>query len=163
MCAVARRLSAAIVLAMSAVVVLRIALGFDVPRPGYLVRRFNKFILNPPALWLVAHRRMYYAVLQHVGRRSGRVYSTPLVAKRVHERVIIPMTYGAGTDWCRNVLVAGRCTLTSGGQTYNLTAPEILPARSAQPLVPPLLAWACRLAGIKSYLACRIAEPTSER
>jgi deazaflavin-dependent oxidoreductase (nitroreductase family) len=130
--------------------------GSCVLRPGNVMRRFNKFIVNPLALWLVAHRRMYYVVLRHVGRRSGRPYATPVVATFVHERAIIPMTFGPGTDWCRNVLAAGGCTLRSGGTTYRLTAPQILAASTAQPLVPPLLAWACRLAGIRTYLSCRV-------
>jgi deazaflavin-dependent oxidoreductase (nitroreductase family) len=159
MCIFVRGVSAAFAVTLAAVVLIRIVLGCDGLRVGNAVRRFNKFILNPFALWLVAHRRMYYAVLHHVGRRSGRVYATPVVARRVHEGVIIPMTYGAGADWCRNVLAAGGCTLTSSGKTYSLAAPRILTASSAEPLVPPLLAWACRLAGIKSYLSCRIADP----
>ena len=58
------------------------------------VRQFNKRVLNPFAIWLVEHRPMYYGVLHHTGRRSGKEYATPVVAKITTGGVIIPLPYG---------------------------------------------------------------------
>ena len=48
-----------------------------------LIRLSNKYLLNPVML-LPAGRRCWYAsVVHHTGRRSGKKYSTPVVADRV--------------------------------------------------------------------------------
>jgi len=43
------------------------------------------------------------------------------------------------TDWCKNVLAAGWCTLTLNGGQHALTDPDVIPARDAEPLVRPAL------------------------
>ncbi len=62
------------------------------------IQRFNKHVLNPFALWVVARRPMSYGVIHHVGRHSGRAYATPVVAKLTSEGVIMPLPYGVDTD-----------------------------------------------------------------
>src|SRR5207249_221613 len=120
---------------------------------------FNKHVLNPLALWIEGRRRMYYGALHHIGRRSRNPYATPVLAKMTAEGVIIPLPYGAETDWCRNVLAAGVCTLTLHGKDYVLTSPEVVPASVAEPLVPSKNAMIWRRVGIQSYLSLKIAEP----
>ena len=44
--------------------------------------------------------------------------------------------YGTQVDWLRNVLTAGRASLTTRGETFELTAPEIIDATEALPLLP---------------------------
>jgi hypothetical protein len=56
-----------------------------------------------------------FAIVQHRGRRSGQVYTTPVVTVPIVDGFIILLTFGADTDWCRNVLAAGQCTLQSHG------------------------------------------------
>ena len=126
-----------------------------------LVRQFNKRILNPFALWLVARHPMYYGVLHHVGRHSGRTYSTPVVAKVTADGVIIPLPYGADTDWCRNVLAAGHGTLTLPGAEYAIESPTSVGADGAGPLVPAATARVWRWMGIEQYL--RIEAHQCER
>jgi hypothetical protein len=93
-------------LAVSAVVLLFLSQGNGARRR--LTIRFNKSFLNPLMLRMASRRRTYYAALRHVGRRSGRTYVTPVVAKLASDHtVVIPLPYGADTDWCRNLLAAG--------------------------------------------------------
>jgi hypothetical protein len=99
-----RRIASIAVFVISMVFFVRVVLGVKFGSRRSLVRVFNKYVLNPSALWIVGRRRMYYGVLHHVGRRSGNPYVTPVVAKMTAEGVIIPLPYGAETDWCRNVL-----------------------------------------------------------
>src|SRR5579859_2180009 len=93
-----RRVISGVLLTGAAVILFRAVRG---PFGGFrnVVRRFNKYVLNPFALWLVARWPTYYAVLHHVGRRSGRTYATPVVAKFTAECVIVPLPYGVDTDW----------------------------------------------------------------
>ena len=121
------------------------------------VRVFNKRILNP-IMMLVAGRKHWYAgVIQHTGRRSGRVYATPVVADRVEGGFIIPLPYGTGVDWLRNVQAAGGATLRVRGTTFEVSAPQIVAAATAFPLVPPMHARIWRRMGIELYLRVRIS------
>lgn len=88
--------------------------------------RFNKRTLNPPTLKIAGRRSSIYATLKHVGRRSGRAYMTPVVAKPLGDGFVIPLPYDTGVDWCRNVLAAGTCTLIWNEQEYTLEQPEII-------------------------------------
>ena len=114
--------------------------------------RFNKQTLNPATLKIAGRRSSVYATLKHVGRRSGRAYMTPVVAKPLGDGFVIPLPYDAGVDWCRNVLAAGTCRLIWNEQEYILEQPEIIQpsqARKAFPLGSRLLYPA---GGIKQYL-----------
>jgi deazaflavin-dependent oxidoreductase (nitroreductase family) len=132
--------------------------GSSAARRDRLIRQFNKHILNPGALWIVARRRMYYGVMHHVGRRSGRMYSTPVVAKLTPEGIIIPLPYGPNTDWCRNVLAAGHATLTLDGAEYAIDNPTIVGADVAGPLVPAATARTWKWLGIDNYLRLDASE-----
>jgi hypothetical protein len=116
------------------------------------VIRFNKQTLNPATLKTAGRRSSVYASLKHVGRRSGRTYMTPVVAKPLGDGFVIPLPYDAGVDWCRNVLATGTCTLIWYEQEYTLERPEIIQpsqAHKAFPLGSRLLYPA---GGIKQYL-----------
>lgn len=117
-----------------------------------LMIQFNKHLLNPLALRLAARRPMYYGIVHHIGRRSGASYSTPVVVKLTPEGAVLPLPYGASTDWCRNVLKAGSCTVTLTGSDIAFTAPELISADAAEPLVPATTAGVWRRLGIKHYL-----------
>src|SRR3954452_3417920 len=48
-----------------------------------------------------------FALVRHVGRRSGRAYATPLVVARVAGGFVVELTYGPDVDWYRNITAAG--------------------------------------------------------
>src|SRR5712692_4120219 len=52
-----------------------------------------------------------FGVLTHVGRKSGRVYRTPVNVFRAPEGFLIALTYGRESEWVRNVVDAGTCQL----------------------------------------------------
>jgi hypothetical protein len=60
---------------------------------------------------------------------------TPIGARRAGDVVLIPLTFGNQSDWSRNVLAAGRCSLRLEGVDYDATAPEVLSLRQAGPQV----------------------------
>jgi len=88
--------------------------------------RFNKQTLNPATLKIAGRRSSVYALLKQTGRRSGREFRTPVVAKPLGDGFVIPLPYDAGVDWCRNVLAAGTCTLIWNEQAYTMERPEII-------------------------------------
>ena len=88
------------------------------------VRVFNKHVLNPAMMNLAGRKHWYAAVIRHTGRRSGKSYATPVVADRVADGFILPLPYGTSVDWLRNVLAAGRETVTVGGETFDVPSPK---------------------------------------
>lgn len=97
------------------------------------VRTFNKYVLNP-VMRLPAGRRHWYAsVIRHTGRRTGKTYSTPVVAERVADGFLIPLPYGTEVDWLRNVLSSGRATIVSGGREFDVVDPRVIDAAAAGP------------------------------
>jgi deazaflavin-dependent oxidoreductase (nitroreductase family) len=66
-----------------------------------------------------------FAILRHVGRRSGRAYRTPVNTFRTDGEYIIALTYGSRSDWVKNVLAAGSCELQTRGRRVHLSDPRI--------------------------------------
>ena len=99
------------------------------PRVMRLVTQFNKFVTNPlQCLWAPHLRNM--AVIEHRGRRSGGVYRTPIMAFVEGGKLTVVLNYGEGSDWVRNVLVAGSADVTSAGKRYHLDNPRIMSSDS---------------------------------
>ncbi len=65
------------------------------------VRVFNKHVTNPILGRLAGRRRGPFALVKHVGRRSGRHYQTPIIAVPVADGFVIALTYGSHVDWYR--------------------------------------------------------------
>lgn len=130
------------------------------PRPFRdLIRTSNKYLLNPLMLRLAGRRYWYASVLRHTGRRSGKHYSTPVVTDRVGDHVIIPLPYGTTVDWLLNVLASGRATITTAGQTFEVTSPEIIDAAEALPALPRDRRRLFERAGIGRFLRARTEAP----
>jgi deazaflavin-dependent oxidoreductase (nitroreductase family) len=126
------------------------------------MRAFNKRRVNPVVLKMAGNRSRGYAIVKHVGRRSGREYSTPVVAKPLGDGFVIPLPYGHDTDWYRNVIAAGTCALIWNGEEYALHKPEVITlseARHAYPLVQRVIFSA---SGIKEHLLLHQLAEVSE-
>lgn len=122
-----------------------------------LIRTSNKYLLNPLMLRLAGKRYWYASVIEHTGRRSGRRYSTPVVADRVGGYFVIPLPYGTSVDWVRNVLTAGEADLVSKGQTYHVVAPELIDSTQALPELPRERRRTFERISIGHFLRARIA------
>ena len=124
------------------------------------VRQFNKRTFNPWILRSAGTRRSPFAVVQHLGRRSGAAYATPVIVRRVPDGFVFALTYGPGVDWYRNLLAAGSCTLRWRGQTYRLEQPETLSAEAGWKACPVPLCWILRLMGKRDFFRMRSTGPT---
>lgn len=67
-----------------------------------------------------------YALVRHHGRRSGRAYATPVVAHPTPDGFLIPLAFGEGADWFRNVRAAGGCVVRWRGIEYQVVEPEVV-------------------------------------
>lgn len=116
------------------------------------VRQFNKRWLNPVILTVAGRRGSPYAIILHKGRRSGRMYATPVVTARVPDGFIIPLAYGRSVDWYRNIQAAKEGLLQWQGNTYAVSAPALIDASSAMRAFPLLWQLSLRLYGINQFV-----------
>jgi deazaflavin-dependent oxidoreductase (nitroreductase family) len=96
-----------------------------------------------------------YILLRHRGRRSGRGYATPVVGMRVPGGFAIPMAFGEGADWYRNILAAGGATIRKNGTEHQLVDPTAIDPDSD---ASPFPAWerpVFRALGIRRFLFLR--------
>ena len=93
--------------------------------------------------------------MTHRGRKSGRVYRTPINVFRRGDAYLFFLTYGADVDWVKNVLAAGQCSLRIRGQDVALVDPELVvdPELRAAPRIPRFVER--RVAGVDTYLRMR--------
>jgi deazaflavin-dependent oxidoreductase (nitroreductase family) len=123
-----------------------------------VVRVFNKHVLNPVMMNLAGRKHWYAAVIRHSGRRSGKSYATPVVADRVADGFVLPRPYGTGVDWLRNMLASGRAAVTVAGETFDVTAPEIIDAATAMPQLSPRHRRAFQRFGIDNFVQLKLAK-----
>src|SRR5579864_5255644 len=92
-----------------------------------------------------------FGILTHVGRKSGKVYRTPVNVFRSSTGFIIALTYSSNSEWVKNVLAAGGCELKTRGKTYQLSAPKVVrdPTRRQFPIPVRLV---LRLVGADEYM-----------
>src|ERR671932_2845655 len=97
------------------------------------IRYFNKYVFNRLMLRFAGSSRSRFAVVRHVGRRSGRSYETPIIVAPLGADVVVALTYGPHVDWYRNLRATGHGTLCWQGRTYALAAPESIDRTTALP------------------------------
>jgi deazaflavin-dependent oxidoreductase (nitroreductase family) len=93
------------------------------PAPRSMAR-FNRRFTNRLTLRIAGYLPGF-AIVNHVGRKSGRAYRTPINAFRTDGGYIIALTYGSESDWVKNVLAAGSCELQTRGRRVRLFNPRI--------------------------------------
>jgi deazaflavin-dependent oxidoreductase (nitroreductase family) len=98
------------------------------------VARFNRHITNPLALafggWAPT-----VGSLEHVGRKSGKRYLTPLNIFDTADGYVILIGYGRESNWVQNVLAGGSATVHKHGKTVQVGDPRIVSKAEAAPLV----------------------------
>jgi len=72
---------------------------------------FLKHTLNPLTLRAARGTRSPFAIVRHVGRKSGKAYETPIIVQPIDGGLVIELTYGDQVDWYRNVRAAGGCRI----------------------------------------------------
>jgi deazaflavin-dependent oxidoreductase (nitroreductase family) len=121
------------------------------PLPKALARA-NRHVANP-VLRPFAERLPGFAVLLHVGRRSGTQYRTPVNLFVADDgRRIIALTYGADSQWVRNVLAAGEVEVITRGRHVRLVNPRVLRGEAGA-LVPPPARWILAGIGVDDVMA----------
>jgi deazaflavin-dependent oxidoreductase (nitroreductase family) len=129
------------------------------PRARQAVRFIARFV-NPLTLLIAGRRWMpVVGVIQHRGRKSGRMYATPLGMRPLNDSFVMPLTFSDHAAWYLNVTAAGWCVVTYKGRDYNLIEPQVIDYAAAAPAFPAYEQLQFRLVGITEYLRMRQAPP----
>lgn len=114
------------------------------------VARFNRKVTNR-ITGPFAGRLPGFGIVVHRGRTSGREYRTPVNVFKRPGGYVVALTYGPESQWVRNVLAAGGCTIETGGKHVTLTNPRVVhdPRRR---LVPPLIRDILSLMSVNDFL-----------
>src|SRR2546421_3891487 len=59
-----------------------------------------------------------FGILTHIGRKSGKIYRTPVNVFRSGNGFVIVLTYSSKSEWVKNVLAAGGCQIQTRGNVY---------------------------------------------
>jgi deazaflavin-dependent oxidoreductase (nitroreductase family) len=102
--------------------------------------RFNRHVTNPvQRLW--AGWLPPFAIVEHVGRRSGKPYRTPVnvFSTTVDGKpgVAILLTYGPDRDWLKNLTAAGGGRMRRNGRSFGIADPHVVTKAEAAPQVAP--------------------------
>ncbi len=113
---------------------------------------FTTKIFNPIARRSAGKPGSPFALIQHVGRKSGTTYSTPLIVRLLPNGLLLTLTYGPEVDWYRNVVAADRCTIIWNGQTYALHGIEPVAVAIALRSFPLPLRLVLQLRGTRDFV-----------
>ena len=139
---------------MNAAAILIIAIAVS----GILMMRFRKRWLAKINLaftnritGLFAGWMPGFGILTHVGRKSGKVYRTPVNIFRARNGFVIALTYSSQSEWVKNVLAAGGCELKTGGKKYQLSSRTVArdPTRRRFPIPVRVV---LRIVGADEYI-----------
>jgi deazaflavin-dependent oxidoreductase (nitroreductase family) len=105
-----------------------IAIIIAIAATGVLLMRFRKrwlakinIAVTDRITGLFAGWLPGFGILTHVGRKSGKVYRTPINVFPASNGFIIALTYRSQSEWVQNVLAAGSCELKTRGKKYQLS------------------------------------------
>jgi deazaflavin-dependent oxidoreductase (nitroreductase family) len=120
------------------------------------VAAFNRAITNRITSRF-ADRLPGFGILTHVGRKSGKLYLTPVNVFRAPEGFLVALTYGRESEWVKNVLADGGCELETRGVLYQLSAPTIVhdPTRGRFPLLVRMI---LRIVGANDFIQLSTAR-----
>ena len=99
------------------------------------------------------------SVVHHVGRTSGRSYSTPVGAVPIDDGFVIALPYGLSADWLKNVLASGSATIAHDGSAYVVDRPEVVPLSAVEDQFSRADQRAHRLFGVDQCLRVRRVDP----
>ncbi len=121
-------------------------------RENKRLRTFVKHFVNPVLRNAARSSHGPFALLRHVGRRSGKTYEIPIMVWRVADGFVIVLTYGSHVDWLRNLQAAGGGSLRWHKQEYILQKPAFIDAQTAELALPPLIRNVLRMRGVHEFV-----------
>src|SRR5260370_9879364 len=99
-----------------------------------------------------------FSLLHHRGRKSGRVYATPVTAFPRGGFFWFWLAFGENSGWARNVIAAGDADLRYRGTDYHLVEAAVVEIADVKSALPPVVRYGSVLAGIRKTIPIRIVK-----
>jgi len=112
----------------------------------------NKQVTNRLLIHIAGKKFGHFAVLEHLGLKSGRCYRIPVIAEPLADGFVIALTYGKKVNWYANILASGGCRLRWKERDYALFNPQLIEAEAGLRAFPAFLRFLLRRRGIQFYL-----------
>ncbi|MRH88532.1 nitroreductase family deazaflavin-dependent oxidoreductase [Nocardia sp. SYP-A9097] len=125
------------------------------PLPQTLAR-INRRISNP-VLGVMARVAPGFGIVIHTGRKSGRVYRSPVMVFQRDGGYRIALTYGRDVDWLKNIRAAESFEFETRGRTVTLTDPVVGHDASAA-WAPPGIRQVLTALAVEYYVQARLAR-----
>ncbi|HEY3615601.1 MAG TPA: nitroreductase family deazaflavin-dependent oxidoreductase [Candidatus Sulfotelmatobacter sp.] len=126
-----------------------------------LVAHFNLHVTNrilePLARWAPG-----MGVVIHMGRKTRRVYRTPVMVFRRDNRFVIALTYGRDSQWVQNVLAANGCELETRNRTLRLSCPRLFHDERRESM-PTLVRIVLGIINVSDFLELTVEPDTTSR
>lgn len=113
--------------------------------------RFNRRVTNR-LVRPISGRLSMWSIVEHVGRRSGKTYRTPVSMFRTTDGVAVMLPYGTDSDWVRNLQAASGGRVMLSGKTFRVVNPRIVATSEAARSVKPPWRQIMKSTGIKDTL-----------
>ncbi|HEU0003849.1 MAG TPA: nitroreductase family deazaflavin-dependent oxidoreductase [Ktedonobacteraceae bacterium] len=127
------------------------------------IRIFNKYVTNRVFRGFASRSQGPFAVIRHVGRRSGKPYETTIMVWHTGEGFVIALTYGSKVDWYRNIVAAEGGTLLWHGKVYTIGKPEPIDAKKALTAFPAFFRFILRRSGTHEFVWVKSSVPEPAR
>jgi deazaflavin-dependent oxidoreductase (nitroreductase family) len=122
------------------------------------IRVANKYVTNKLLIHIAGKRFGHFVVLEHVGRKSGKLYRIPIIAEPFQNGFVIALTYGKNVDWYKNVAAKGGCSLRWKNKDFQLVHPTFIDREIGLTAFPAVLRSGLRMMGIQDFLKLEIQE-----
>lgn len=117
------------------------------------IRVINKRITNKLMIRIAGSNIGHFAILSHIGRKSGNIYRIPIIAEPTNNGFVIALTYGKKVDWYENVMAKGGCSIKWKNHEYLLTNPALIDRELALNAFPAFFRTGLRIMGIQYFLS----------
>ncbi|MGZ3672913.1 MAG: nitroreductase family deazaflavin-dependent oxidoreductase [Ktedonobacterales bacterium] len=121
------------------------------------IRTFNKYVTNRVFRRFARSSRGPFAVIHHVGRRSGKPYETTIMVWPQGEDFVIALTYGPDVDWLRNLQASGQGTLFWHGKSYTIGKPVAMDPSAALSAFPSFIRFILGRLGTHQFVRVKAA------
>lgn len=116
-----------------------------------------KHTINPIAIRAARQGSGPFSLVEHVGRKSGTHYETPLILAPTADGFVAELTYGPGVAWYQNVRAAGHCVVRFHGRPFEIDRIEELDAAAGLKAYGAPRSWVLRLLRRREFLTMHVA------
>jgi deazaflavin-dependent oxidoreductase (nitroreductase family) len=118
---------------------------------------FNKHVTNKLFIRLAGWLGPL-AIIGHIGRRSGKLYHTPVMAFRTSKGFLFALTYGKSVDWVKNLQASEEGTLLYKGEEFHLRHFKIVRCDEGNELFPNAVRSLLNIISVKDCLEAEVLE-----